>query len=155
MGSYRGSSGLVKLHAIETAGSSGSGRIDQLDTGHTDNGTAVTPVWYSKTDDQGEIDRLLRELSFALKFRNPNGHVMTVTHYRNRARTSFTTYTMQNTGTLEVADQPKRIKLQGMTPARVGEFKISGTRVSPGAAEIWELKRKVKVLDTPPSGSAG
>lgn len=149
MGHYRGSSGMVKLHAIETAGSTGSGRIDQLDTGYQDNGTAITPVLYTRMDDQGEIRRRKREQRFTMKYTSPTGHTMTVTHARDRNRGSTTSYTMDNTGTAEVAAQTKRIKLDGQTPARVSEYKISGTRVTAGAAEVWELERDVKVLDTP------
>ena len=149
MGQFRNANGVIKLHSIETTGSTGEGRIDQLDTGHQDNSTAIATVLHTRTDDQGEIARRKRERRFALKYKSPTGHTMTVTHYRDRGRLSSTTYTMQNTTTAALAVQTKRIKLDGQSPARVSEYKIGGTRVSAGAAEVWEMEREVKVLDTP------
>lgn len=154
MGEYRGPDGLVKLHAIEQEGSTGDGRIDQIETGYMDNGVAIEPVWHSRTDDQGEIRKRKRERRFSLKYRCYSGHVMTVTHYRDRRRLSSTTYTMDDTGTLAVSSQTKRIKLEGQAPARVSEYKITGTRTSV-PAEIWMLERELKVLDTPVERVAG
>lgn len=148
MGEYRGANGLVKLHAIETVGSTGDGRIDQLDVGHQDNGSDISTALYTRMDDQGEIRRRKRERRFSLKFSNPPNHRMTVTHCRDRNRDSATAYTMSNSGN-EVVTQVKRIKLAGQAPARVGEYAITGTRVQSAPAEIWMLEREVKVLDTP------
>jgi hypothetical protein len=143
MGEYRNSTGVVKLQAVE------EGRIDQIDTGYRDNSTAISTALYTRMDDQGEIRKRKRERRFALKFKNPPGHVMTVTHTRDRSRISATDYTMMNTGVLDVATQTKRIKLAGQAPGRVSEYAITGTRVSSDPAEIWMMERELKVLDTP------
>lgn len=146
MGEYRNSTGIVKLQAVE------EGRIDQIETGFQDNGVNISTVLYTRMDDQGEIRRRKRERRFALKFKNPPGHGMIVTHSRDRNRDSATVYTMQHTGSQDVATEVKRIKLAGQAPGRVSEYKISGTR-SNVAAEVWMLERELKVLDTPLDGA--
>ena len=146
MGEFRNGSGVNLIQAVEP------GRIDHIDTGSDDNGTAIATVLYTKMDDQGEIRRRKRERRFTLKFKNPPGHGMTVTHSRDRNRDSATVYTMQHTGSQDVATEVKRIKLAGQAPGRVSEYKISGNR-SNVAAEVWMLEREVKVLDTPLDGA--
>jgi len=150
IGYYRNATGMVKLHSVDTnAGSTGDGRIDQFDTGYQDNGTAIATVLATKMDDVDEFRRRQRDLKFTAKYKSPTGHALTVTHSRDRARLSATSYTLENTGTAELASQTKRVKLAGQAPARVSEYRFAGTRVTAGPAEIWALEREVKVLDTP------
>lgn len=151
LGFYRGASGIVKLMArgYLVQGSVGVGRIDQFDTGYQDNGTAIGTLLYTKMDDLGESRRRHRTHRFTCKYKSPTGHVLTVSHSRDRLRASATSYTLLNTGTAELGTQTKRVKLNGMAPARVSEFKFAGTRVTAAAAEIWLIEREVKLIDTP------
>jgi hypothetical protein len=150
LGFYNNATGLVKLHTIDTnAGSTGDGRIDQFETGYQDNTTAIGTLLYTKMDDMNEPQRRHRTHKFTTKYKSPTGHVLAVSHSRDRARSSATSYTLLNTGSAELGVQTKRVKLAGLSPGRVTEFKFSGTRVTAGAAEIWLIDREVKLLDTP------
>lgn len=154
MGEHHGASGIVKLHAIDiTVGSTGNGRIDQMDTGFQDNGVAITPVLYTRMDNQGTAN-LKRELAFELDYVSPTGHSMVLTHSRDRARLSAETYVIDNTLALKMATLVERIKLVSQAPGMVSEYNISGTRVASAPAEVWALRRKTKVLDTPPGQRA-
>lgn len=90
----------------ENAGSTGDGRIDEIETGDTDNGTAITGTVESGWI-KGDHDERLAAQEFFVCHLTPTGASSFLDFYRSRQNDGPYTLTLTATGTADVTDELK------------------------------------------------
>jgi hypothetical protein len=135
---------LYKYCSIEgNAGSTGDGRLDRYDTGHQDNGSAVTATGYTATD---LVDSLRKkEIKHARAVTKKNGTGLTIAVQTDKARTAEDTLTPGTDGTAIFGIHNLPPNSRARSPKEVVEFKVADDGSGTTPPEVWGIEAEIEV----------